>query len=203
MKKQLVFLSIFLFLASTYLDAQVRYGVRGSGSITNLTKAHSISKSRTGYQIGAFGLIPLDNKDQFFFQPEVHYSAQGEFNVHEYRGTDQPDKDIKTFTSFVNVPIFVRYFISSAEDEFFVEGGPYLGFKVGENIERIEGTEPFDEEYSSFDFGLGLGIGYSFNRSFELSLRYNYGFVDQVERDASNTNNHNSVLNFGLSYVFY
>lgn len=201
MKKQLVFLSIFLFLCTTFVDAQVRFGVRGSASITNITKAHSVSKSRTGYQIGAFSIIPLDNKDQFFFQPEVHYSAQGEFNVHETRTSG--NRDIKTFTSFVNIPLFVRSYFSSAEDEFFVEGGPYIGFKVGENIERIVDTEPFDEEYSTFDFGAGLGIGYSFNRQFELSLRYNYGFIDQVERDASDANNHNSVLNFGVSYIFY
>lgn len=201
MKKLILLASVFLLLNSNWADAQIRIGVRGSVSITNITKAHSISKSRTGYQVGAFGLIPLDNKDQFFFQPEVHYSAQGEYNVHESRNL--PDKDIKTYTSFINVPLFFRTYISSAEDEFFVEGGPYIGFKVGENIERILDTEPFDEEYASFDFGVGLGLGYSLNRQVEFSLRYNYGFVDQVERDAADTKNHNSVLNFGVSYVFY
>ncbi len=201
MKKQLAYAFIFLFLTSNLLEAQVRFGARGSASITNITVAHSISKSRTGFQIAALGLIPIDNNDQFFFQPEINYSAQGEFNVHPH-----PDGDIdqKTFLSFINIPLNMKAYLSEAESEFFAEFGPYIGFKIGENIEKFDfPTEPDDEEYSSFDFGLGIGFGYSFNREFEVSVRYSYGFVDQVKRDAADDKNHNSVLNFGVSYIFW
>src|SRR5690606_2871364 len=201
-KFTLAFLVIFIF---SQLEAQVRIGLRGSVSITNLTKAHSISKSRTGFQFGALGLIPLDRNDQLFFVPEIQYSMQGEYNVHQpTKPTDYPEeKDIKTFSGNINLPLNFRYYISSLESDFFIEGGPYLGFLIDENIERIENTEPFDEEMAGFDFGLNLGGGYSFNRSFEISLRYYYGFPDQVKHDAADAINHNSILNFGLSYVFY
>jgi len=204
MKKQIALFSLFLFLISNATDAQVRFGARGSLSISNQTKAHSISKSRTGYQVGVIGLIPLDYNDKWYFSPEVNYSAQGEFNVHEpKKANDYPEKkDIKTFTNFLNIPLLVRNYFSSSESEFFVEGGPYIGFKLGEDVERIENTEPFDEEFKSFDFGLGLGIGYSLNRQLEASVRYFYGFPDQIKYDASNDKNHNSILNFGVSYFF-
>jgi hypothetical protein len=205
MPKTKFIFSIFLLTVFQISFAQIRFGTRASVSITNLTKAHSISKSRTGFQIGALGLIPLDMKDQFFFVPEIQYSMQGEYNVHEPKDTDDypEEKDIKTFSGFINTPLFLRFYLSSLENDFFFEGGPYLGFLVNENIERIENTEPYDEEMKSFDLGLGLGVGYSFNRQFELSIRYYYGFPDQVKNDAADTANHNSVLNFGLSYIFY
>jgi len=201
MKKQFLFFFLFLFLISNPLEAQVRFGARASASITNITVAHSISKSRTGFQVAALGLIPIGNNDRFFFQPEINYSAQGEYNVH-------PDKDgdidQATFVSFINVPLNMKIYLSEAESEFFAEIGPYIGFKVGDKIEKFDfPTEPDDESFSSFDFGLGAGAGYSFNRQWEFSIRYSYGLVDQVKNDAADANNHTSILNFGVSYIFY
>lgn len=201
MKKQILLTSLLVFLISNLVEAQIRFGVRGSASITNITVAHSTSKSRTGFQVAALGLIPIDNNDQFFFQPEINFSAQGEYNVHPH-----PDGDIdqKTFVNFINVPLNMKAYLSEAENEFFAEFGPYIGFKIGDNIEKFDfPTEPDDEEFSSFDFGLGLGLGYSFNREVEISVRYYYGFVDQVKRDAADDNNHTSILNFGVSYIFW
>lgn len=201
MKKQFVFISLFFFLISTFLEAQVRFGGRASMSITNLTAAHSTSKSRAGFQIGAIGLIPIDYNDQFFFQPEINYSAQGEYNVHPHQ---DGDIDQKTFVSFINLPLNMKAYLSQADSEFFAELGPYIGFKVSDKIEKFDfHTEPEDEKFSSFDFGVGLGFGYSFNRELEISIRYAYGFVDQVENDAADATNHNSILNFGVSYIFY
>lgn len=201
MRRQFLFIFVSCLLASTFLEGQVRFGGRASMSITNLTVAHSISKSRAGFQVGALALIPIDYNDLFFFQPEIHYSAQGEYNVHPH-----PDGEIdqKTFVSFINIPLHMKAYFTPSETEFFVELGPYIGFKVGENIEKFDfSTEPDDEKFSSFDFGVGIGFGYSFSREFELSIRYSYGFVDLVQNDAADAVNHNSILNFGASYIIY
>lgn len=201
MKKLLLITTILCLLLPEIGFSQTRFGIRGSGSITNITIVHSISKSRGGFQIGAFALIPITNNDIFFFQPEVNYSAQGEFNMHPM--SDGTEKKQKIFLSFINVPLNVKAYISDAESDFFVEGGPYLGFKIGENIDKFDfETEPDDEKFNSFDFGATLGVGFTFNRAFELSLRYSYGLVDMVENDRSDATNHTSILNFGLSYIF-
>lgn len=200
MKKQFVLTCLFFFSLSILAEAQIRFGARGSGSITNITIAHSTSKSRTGFQIAALGLIPIDNSDMFYFQPEINYSAQGEYNVHKH---PNGDIDQKTFQNMINIPLNLKAYLSEAESEFFAELGPYIGFKIGEKIDRFDfPTEPDDEKLSSFDFGVGAGFGYSFNRNLELSVRYSYGFVDQVENDAADDNNHTSILNFGVSYFF-
>lgn len=201
MKKQFLFISLFFLLFSTYLEAQVRFGGRAGVSITNLTSAHSTSKSRTGFQVGVVGLIPIGFNDQFYFQPEISYSAQGEYNVHPHQ---DGDIDQKTFADFIHIPLNMKAYLSQADSEFFATFGPYLGFKISDQIEKFDfATEPDDEKFSFFDFGLGLGIGYSFNRELEISVRYAYGFVDQVENDAADAKNHTSILNFGVSYIFY
>lgn len=198
MKNKIIVVAVLLLTTFTISEAQIRFGIKAGASITNLTNAHSTSKSRTGYQIGGLALIPIDNKDQFYFEPEVIYSAQGEFNVNR-----DPRINQKTYLSFINVPLNLRAYLSESENEIYGVFGPYIGFKVGENIEKFDfPTEPDDEKYSSFDFGLGLGGGFSLNRQFEIEARYSYGFVDQIEHDASDSNNHTSILSFGLSYVF-
>lgn len=181
-------------------QAQVRFGARLSGSITNITDVHSNSRSRGGYQVGGFALIPITNNDILFFQPEINYSAQGEFDDHE-RAEGKFKQ--KIFLSYINVPMNMKLYFTDAESEFFVEGGPYLGFKIGEKIEDLGfPTEAGNNEFNSFDFGATLGVGFSMNRQFEASLRYSYGLVDQVKDDAMDSNNHTSILNLGVSYIF-
>lgn len=192
MKKQLVFLSIFLFITSTFVDAQVRFGVKAGGNYTNVTNIHRESDSRIGAQIGGLVLIPIDNNDMFFVQPEVVYSMQGE----HWRTSNGKYKE---FLDYINVPIMAKYYISNLEDEFFLEAGPQFGFKISDNLERLESAE---SKFKSFDFSLGLGFGYSVNRDFEANLRYNYGLTDVVEKDATDQKNHSSQLSFSVAYIF-
>lgn len=196
--KYLVFFALFLFLVG-FVNAQVRFGGRVSGSISNITDVHANSKSRGGFMIGALALIPISNNDLWFFQPEINYSAQGEFDQHFRSDGDYKQK---IFLSFINVPLNVKLYFTDAESEFFVEGGPYFGIKIGESIQKLPfETKADDYEYSGFDFGANLGIGFSLDRNFEASLRYYYGFADQVKNDAANTSNHTSILNLGISYI--
>lgn len=200
--KNKVFLSILLTVVVFELGfSQVRFGLRGSAGITNITNVHQESKSRTGFQIGVSALIPILNNDILFFEPEINYSAQGEFYVPSkiYPGADKQ----KIFMDYINIPLNAKLYFSDAENELFAVLGPYVGFKVGDTIERInKPTEMDDYKYNSFDMGATIGFGYSFNRSLEISIRYYYGFVDQVENDAVDKNNSTSNLNFGVSYIF-
>lgn len=200
MKKFL--LVTFICLVFTEIgQAQVRFGVRASGSMTNITDVHSYSKSRGGFQIGALGLIPITDNDLLFFQPEINYSAQGEFD--QPKRADGSGVKQKIFLNYINVPLHVKLYFTDAESEFFVEGGPYFGFKIGEKIQDVGfNTEAGNHEFNSFDFGATLGVGFSMNRKFEASLRYSYGLTDQVSNDYLNTGNSTSILNLGVSYFF-
>lgn len=198
LNKQFLFLFALFFLASGGLHGQTRYGIKAGVNITNLTKVNGISKSRTGFQAGGLVLFLLDNNDQFYLQPELIYSMQGEYLV----GKDGDNEEYKNFLNYINIPIMLKAYLSEAESEFFAEAGPFIGFKIGENIERLDNPGG-GQKFNTFDFGIGAGFGYSFSREFEIGARYSYGLSDAVKNDWENTGNHTSVLNFGVSYIFY
>lgn len=182
--------------------SQIRFGVRASGSMTNITEVHSWSKSRGGFQLAAFTLIPISYNDLFYFQPEINLSAQGEF--------DQPITDEglrekqKVFLTYINIPLNFKLYFTDAEDEFFAVGGPYLGYQIMKNIESKDfPTEAERNNFNKFDLGATLGVGYSINRQLEFSLRYSYGLMDQVSNDLANRTNSTSILNLGVSFIFF
>lgn len=191
MKKHFFLAGLFFLLLFNLSDAQVRFGVKAGGNYTNVTKMHRESDPRFGGQIGALALIPIDNNDMFYVQPEVVYSMQGEYW--------RTDRKYDVFLNYVNIPVMFKCYFSNVESEFFLEGGPQFGIKVGENIERLEST---NLKFNSFDFSLGLGLGYSFTRDFEINVRYNYGFTDVAKNDAADDSNHSSQLSFAVAYLF-
>lgn len=197
--KKIIFTAIICLVFAEIGQAQIRFGARVSGSMTNITDVHGNSRSRGGFQVGALGLIPITNNDILFFQPEINYSAQGEF--------DQPRRPNGTyerqriFLNNINIPLHMKVYFTDAQSEFFAEGGPYLGFNIGKNIQDVGyPNEASNNEFNSFDFGATLGIGFSLNRQFEASLRYSHGLVDQVKNDAMDAANYTSILNLGVSY---
>lgn len=201
MKTRLIITTLLCLLFAEYGFSQIKYGARLSGSMTNITEVHAHSKSRTGFQIAALATIPFNDNDIFFFQPEINFSGQGEYN--------QPiinDEKIKqkAFLNYINIPLNLKVFFSDAESEFYAIAGPYIGFKIGESIGKTAtgNSEAEHNEFSSFDFGLNAGIGYSLNREVEFSLRYSYGLVDQVKNDWRDASNSTSILNLGVSYFF-
>ncbi len=198
--KKIVFATIICLIFTEIAQAQIRFGVRASGSMTNITNVHANSRARGGFQVAALGLIPITNNDILFFQPEVNYSAQGEYDEHNRpEGRERQ----KIFLSNINVPLNMKLYFTDAESEFFALAGPYLGFNIGHSTQNMGfATEADDNEYSAFDFGATLGIGFSLNRQFEASLRYSFGLVDQVKNDAAMDNNSTSILNLGISYFF-
>lgn len=195
MKKQILLASLFFLTLSTLAEAQVRFGAKAGANITNITKVNGVSKSRTSFNIGALALIPIDNNDQFYFQPEVLYSGEG-----EYLGGREGMEEYKNYLNFIKVPLLIKAYLSEADSEFFAAGGPYLGFKIGDNIEAYDHASG-GQKFNSFDLGVSLGGGYSINRQFEIEARYSFGLTDMVEKDWENANNHNSVLSFGVSYI--
>ncbi|MFA5620531.1 MAG: porin family protein [Weeksellaceae bacterium] len=198
MKRKITFLLaiVFCILLTENGYAQVEYGVRVGAIRSNIYDVHVNSKPRYGYQFGAVGLIQLEESGILYLQPEIVFSAQGELGGYREDGSLVEQKQ---FLNFVNIPIFLKVFFSSAPNGFFAEAGPFIGFKIADNIERY--AENLNYEYKSMDIGGALGIGYSFNRQFDLSFRYSRGFMDLVENDNRNSTNVTSIFTLGLVYV--
>lgn len=201
MKTKFIMTALFCFFLVEMGISQTRFGARLSGSMTNITDVHSYSKSRAGFQIAVMGLIPVTNNDILFFQPEINYSAQGEFD--KPKRPDRSSAKQKIFTNYINIPLNMKLYFTDAESEFFALAGPYLGFKISDKTDSYDfPTEADDNDYASFDFGFTAGVGYSLQREIEFSLRYSYGLVDQIKNDHGKKTNSTSILNLGVSYFF-
>lgn len=196
-KIKFVLLFSSFFLLTQFVEAQIRYGAKAGVNISNITLVNGVSKSRTGMNAGVLALIPLDNNDQFYIQPEILYSNEGEY----LGGKNGLDK-YKNYLDFIKVPILAKAYLSEAENEVFAELGPYFAFKISEKIDGLDNPNG-GQKFNSFDFGFSLGVGFSLNRQFEIGARYSFGIVDMVKNDWENKSNHNSVLSFGLSYILY
>lgn len=195
-----LFILVFIFFTGSGC-AQIQYGVRVSGSSTNISEVHEWSKSRAGFQIAGLALISVTDNYILFFQPEINFSAQGEFNM-PYDPSGNQIKQ-KVFMSYINVPLNMKLYFSDAADEFFAIGGPYVGFVVSKKIDSLPfPNEAEHNEFNTFDFGVSFGLGYSLNRKVEFSARYSYGLSDQVANDYVNKTNSTSIINLGISYFF-
>lgn len=181
--------------------AQIDFGVRGAISRTNITDVHTHSKSRIGYQFGILSRIPISGNYILYFQPEIDYSAQGEYS----RPFDENHERVeqKAFFTFINVPLNMKVYLSDAEDTFFFTGGPFFGFMLDKKVEvKTPNSDTAINKYKTVDFGFGLGVGLSYHRKLEGSLRYSFGFTDLVLHDRKNKMNSSSNLNLGVTYFF-
>lgn len=186
--KKITFL-ILLILTAFTLNAQLRYGVRGNLQFTNVSDIHGTSKTRTAAAAGLVFQIPIGNEDQYYFNPEILYSLQGE------RDSQELTKNVKYFQNYINIPLMFRAFFSEDPSEFFAEIGPQISFLVHEKNKEIDYAK-----LESFDYSIGFGIGYSFDRKYEFSARYNFGLKDAYPDYKGQ--NRTSNLQFSFAYIF-
>jgi Outer membrane protein beta-barrel domain len=123
----------------------------------------------------------------FSIQPEVLYSQQGA-QIND--GADY----FKAKIDFVNVPLLLKLAFGSPKVKFFINAGPYVGYKLSQKQETSVGgiksssTVDFVTDYDSdgmkdnrIDFGGIGGAGLQFNLGGPLLVlegRYQYGMAD-------------------------
>ncbi|MDO5615723.1 MAG: porin family protein [Cruoricaptor ignavus] len=175
-----------LVLASFNLDAQIdlrntRFGLIGGYNFSRVQNAHNPSGARHTLQGGITALIPIDNYDQFYIQPEVVYYGSGE------TGKDKNYKNRTGYNAlyandYISVPIYFKGYFSEAESEFFGLIGPRFNFLINQKIENPakqaytkEGDQYANGKAASFNFAIGAGVGFSYKRKLEISARYDLG----------------------------
>ncbi len=189
-------LSLILLSLSTFSFAQMEYGVKGGVGLSNTTIVHGVSKERVGFLAGGVAKYQLTTRNEnHYLQAEVLYTTQGEYSLYKEGG----DK-YKAFLNYINIPIMYKYYFDDQGKDFFVEGGPQLGFKVSE---KFDVGEPESENNipKSFDLAFNIGGGYSIDRKYEINLRYQYGLIDTYDYTRwDNGTNRSSFLTLGLTY---
>ncbi|MDM1522256.1 PorT family protein [Empedobacter falsenii] len=191
-------LSLILLSLSTLSFAQMEYGVKGGVGLSNTTIVHGVSKERVGFLAGGVAKYQLTTRNEnHYLQAEVLYTTQGEYSLYKEGG----DK-YKAFLNYINIPIMYKYYFDDQGKDFFVEGGPQLGFKVSEKFDENE-PERTNNVPKSFDLAFNIGGGYSIDRKYEINLRYQYGLIDTYDYTRwDNGTNRSSFLTLGLTYFF-
>ncbi|WP_343695372.1 porin family protein [Flavobacterium sp.] len=191
MKK--VILTAIAILAFGFANAQqTRFGVKGGLNITNFSGDND-SNALIGFQIGGFAEIKII--ERLSIQPELLFSTQGaSFDV------NGSNRDIDYKLNYINIPVLAKFYIVK---QFYVEGGPQLGFLVSA---KRDGND-IKDSYKSTDLGFNFGAGYYFTDNFSVGLRYtvglsNVGDYDTDDIDAYLDSPKNSVLALTAAYKF-
>lgn len=220
--KKLILSSALLttVLVSAQIDfSSTRFGVTAGGTYSRVSNAHNPSGARISGYGGVLALIPVDNNDQFYIQPQIEYLGAGESGKDkDAKGT--PGYDAVYANNYISVPIYFKGFFSEAESEFFALAGPRFSFLIDQKVtdpskayyavDELPAYPGVNGKASSFNFGLGFGVGFSYKRQLELAVRYDLGLsntykglMNEPGVDANIAKSKSEqILSLGLSYIF-
>lgn len=205
MKKYLLLLPLLTLAINT--NAQTKFGAKAGVNISNLKGDSESANSKVGIYVGGYANLKIS--EQFAFQPEVLYSAQGakESGNLEIDQLGRVWADVKYKLNYINVPLMIKYYPVKG---FNIEAGPQIGFLVDSKMnikghvtstqQKFDTNEKMNSLLKSVDFGLNVGLGYEFENGLNLGARYNFGLtnISNVEEGKIK----NSVFSLGLGYSF-
>lgn len=189
--KNLVLLLVFASTL-TVSQAQVKFGGKAGLNLANFSGDDADdSKSKIGFNIGAFAEIPVASS--FAVKPELVFSTQGA-KSDETTFSD----DVKLNLNYLNVPILGKYNSTSG---FFAETGPQIGFLLSAKAKAGDEDADVKDAFKSTDFSWAFGLGYEMLESgFGVNLRYNLGLGNIAEDDDGSLKN--SVFQLGIFKTF-
>lgn len=217
-----------LVLSSVLMFAQIdlsstRYGLTGGATYSRITNAHNPSGARYSGYGGVMAMIPVDNNDQFYIQPQVEYYGAGE------SGKDKNAKGASGYdavyaNNYISVPIYFKGYFSENESEFFAMAGPRFNFLINQKVEGEPTSRPYykveqsslpqyagvNGKASSFNYAVALGAGFSYKRQLEVTVRYDLGlgnvYKNLMSEPGTDPNiakkKTEQVVSLGLSYIF-
>ena len=183
MKKVLLLLAIIIM--TSIASAQVKkFSISpkvGVGNATFTNKEDGAKSTYLSYLLGAQSNYKFT--DQVSIGLDAYYTRFGgeNDNIGSY-----------LYNDYINVPIYVRYFLPSSGFNFQV--GPEIGFLVKSTFNE----EPADFMWKDVNFGLNLGAGYWFKNNINVDLRFNPGLSNIGEIVNTKTN----MLSVSLGYWF-
>lgn len=191
MNKIRIFVVTAFFLAvsaGAFAQAEVSLGLKGGVNFAKLDVSGGASdafKSRTGYHLGAFGLVKIS---KFAIQPEIVFSQQGS----EVKDPDLGS--VESNFSYVNIPVLLKFYLVAGLN---VQAGPQFGFLTsakydGENIkDQLKGS----------DISAALGLGWDLPFGLTVDGRYNLGLSNVS--DASENEIKNQVWQLSVGYKLF
>ena len=172
MKKSLLLLLLFV---AFQVSAQEFHFIPKIGlNMANIT--NSDGSMKPGLNIGVAGEVMMT--ERFAIEPGVFYSMQG--TKDKESGTTMKIKN-----DYLNIPVLFKGYVYEGFNLF---AGPQLGFKVSSKIKASQsGTSVSTSEgsdlFKTVDFSIVLGAGYQLPMGFLVSLNYNIGLTNTINKD--------------------
>ncbi|WP_075556008.1 porin family protein [Parabacteroides timonensis] len=199
MKKSLLFLLLFV---AFQVSAQEFHFIPKIGlNFANMT--NSDGSMKPGLNIGVAGEVMMT--DHFAIEPGIFYSMQGT------KGKDS-GVTMKIKNDYLNIPVLFKGYVYEGFNLF---AGPQLGFKVSSKIKASQsGTSVSTSEgsdlFKTVDFAIVIGAGYQSPMGFLVSLNYNIGLANTINKDKMSSligatvdeKSRNGVLQFNVGWRF-
>jgi hypothetical protein len=219
-------LAAFIF-SCTALHAQYsEFGLKAGINIATFTT--DIDSWDPGNKIGFHGGIAMSfsGDDYFFFNPDLLFSLKGsKLTETENHSEFIPGYGLASVNTvresnislwYLELPLWFRY---KFENGFYVNGGPYLGWRMGFTFdyeERITTTVPNqpsetkttsststdDQYWAAIDFGLKAGVGFRTEAGFDAGAHYSFSLSNLDTEPREDFYIHNSVIGVTLGYWF-
>lgn len=181
------------FILPQHVNAQEStFGIKGGLNLSTITiEGANDNNIIPGFHAGLFANYMIT--EHVAIKPEVHYSTKGVKTVYdqEILGFDVADGETKLNLGYVDVPVYVAYYLS---EDFNFHLGPYAGFLLSNSLQtdaeildfiQVNDAEEIDGTYfNSLDFGVSLGLGFAVEPVM-MGFNYNLGLKPVANQDES------------------
>ena len=167
---QKIFLLIITIVGTLHLYAQFSVGVRqGFGAHGIYLEPPYLEEYQTPYYKLNTGLVVVyNNTENTGLQVEFNYAQKG----WQEQDTTLESSYFKKNINYLEVPFFSHWEIGYGKVRPIIFAGPYLAWKLSEDIESenfshiwFEGSSynHYEQEIKNLDFGIKLGLGLRYN----------------------------------------
>lgn len=169
MKKTILALALLISAAS--FGQNVSGGIKAGANFSNFTGGDFDAvkkKAIVGFHGGGFLNFKLG---ALSLQPEVLVSTQG-------ARIDSANRSYDWKVTYATVPVILKYKTASG---FYLEAGPQVGFKLGENVS----DETIKDFAKDLDLSATAGLGFQTKGGLGIGARYLVGLSKVGDFDAS------------------
>jgi hypothetical protein len=200
MRKVKLILVFCGLLFSFTLSAQVfNAGISGGLNIAQIDGDGFSGYNKPGGALGLF--VNTFFRESWAWQMEINYASKGA----QRKVTLENPQYYKFDLRYIEIPLFVRYFINR---EVIIEGGLSAGYLFHSKEDGLPGVEiPYTESFRKTEFAAHGGIGYLLTDNISFHARMSYSILPVRDHAGGGTYRwnrgmNNNVISFLMQYQF-
>ncbi|MBC8045763.1 MAG: PorT family protein [Fimbriimonadaceae bacterium] len=188
MKKYFIIACVLML--SSVLKAQMNFGIKGGLNFTTLNSKDDVSDYNFLPSYYAGVLAHMHISEDFAFQPELLFSAQGaKYDILGEKATIN--------LGYINLPLLFQFmFLEGLR----LESGPQAGLLIMADSKFLGTTTDIKDDLNALDLSWVFGVGYVTDSGLGIDLRYNTGLTNISEVEPPTIKN--SVIALGLFFQF-